>query len=352
MEKIIQKIKEFFEDIDRVVNKEEISLEPSKPKKIRISEKDNIQKIEVLEPCTLEEFQVPIEIPIPCLLREGLDLLNVKILKQTIYTYEENDYTYFISKNEDFFLLSERKKEKEHIVEIELKIDKQKKKYSVSKYIHDLNYSTKEIKKYPMKEDNTLDFFRMEKIEAIKLLQGLVNRIDVSEKIEKFLYVHEIYAYLHLLPEKDFNPVIIGNKVTLSVHRAWKGEDFLSINTFSFDIVINETKEKVGNIGYWYQKNGGFTYGGNVNYDIDPEFRHLGYATLALELLKNLLKEHKMEGDKDLYISALPNNLYSQKVAINNQGELFYNGPVPEEELLNSLDGVKEVVVYRIKMKK
>lgn len=351
MKEIGKKIKSAFTNKKDVERRTYITLEPSK-EKIRVLDEKGLIKIEILEACTLENFQCPIKIPIRILLREGTNLLNTKILTQTIYFYEENEYIYFISQNEDFIHLSQRIIKEDQILEIEVKVDKKKKNYSITKYIHDKNYSTKEVKKYPMKEDSAFQFFCLEKKEAICLLQTLINCLEQSNKIGQFFSLRELYSCIPLVPDKDFNPVIWNDKITLSVSRFFKDNDILAEKNFIFAIMLNETREKIGSIGYCYHENGGFTYTGNVYYDIEEYYQHQGYATLALELLKNLLQKNKVVNDKDLYISILPNNLYSQKVAVKNHGEVFYHGPVPKEEMLCSLDGVEEVVVYRIKLNK
>lgn len=79
------------------------------------------------------------------------------------------------------------------------------------------------------------------------------------------------------------------------------------------DIIMNDTREIIGDISFDYMCGSGFTYGGNVSYFIKEEYRHNDYATKALTLLKELLKNNTYSGDKDLYISTLPDNEFSQK---------------------------------------
>lgn len=326
------------------------TLEPNPKEKVQIINRDNFMKINILEPCTLEELPYFIKIPIRSFLREEGNLLNAKILKQTLYLFKENKYEYCITENKEQLLLSERKMENEDIMEIELKIDKNKETYRVTKYIHDQNHSTKETKIYPMKEDNAFDFWRMNKKEAVVLLQGLVNRLDKSDKIGRITSFGKFCSYLHLLPDLDFNPVIENDTIALSVSRFYNANAiFVNKCDLKFDIFLKETREKVGHIGYLYGREDGFTYDGNVYYEIEDQFKQQGYATLALELLKDLLLKHQV--NSNLYISTLPNNFYSQKVALNNQGEKIYNGSVPEEDKLYRQDGIEEVVVYRIKIK-
>lgn len=339
------------EKIKNILTKKSYTiLEPNTKEKVQILNNDNFMKIQIVEPCALEELP-SLEIPIRLFLKEEGNSLKAKILRQTMYLFKENDYEYFITKNEEQLLLSERKRENEHIVEIELKIEKNKKRYRVTKYIHDQNHSTQETKIYPMKEDSSFDFCRMEKTEVIALLQGLVNRLDKSDKIGSMISFDDLCSYLHLLPDLDFNPVIKNNTIALSVNRFYNANAiFVNKCDLKFDIFLKETRENVGHIGYLYSREGKFAYDGNVYYEIEDQFKQQRYATLALELLKDLLLKNQV--NKDLYISTLPNNFYSQKVALNNQGEMIYNGYVPQDDKLYRQDGIEEVVVYRIKIMK
>ena len=106
--------------------------------------------------------------------------------------------------------------------------------------------------------------------------------------------------------------------------------------------------ERVGEISFNYLYDSVFSYSGNVSYEIEKAFQNHHYATIALNLLKDLLKSNEFTGDKDLYIATLPNNIYSQKVAKNNSGVLCYDGKVPEDECIYYIDGIKEVKVYKI----
>ena len=76
------------------------------------------------------------------------------------------------------------------------------------------------------------------------------------------------------------------------------------------------------------------------------------YATRALRLLKQYIANQFAEEAKNLYISTLPDNIYSQQVALKNGAELIYEGAVPETETVRAIDGVKEVKVYQIKLSK
>ena len=127
-------------------------------------------------------------------------------------------------------------------------------------------------------------------------------------------------------------------------------ENTVELTHAYFHIVLNETNDVVGHIAFDYSLSSGFDYSGNVEYSIKEEYRNKKYATKALALLKKLLKSNTFDGDKDLYISTLPENIYSQKVAVNNGGILYYDGEVPKEHIIRITDKIKKVKVYQIKI--
>lgn len=91
-----------------------------------------------------------------------------------------------------------------------------------------------------------------------------------------------------------------------------------------FDIVLNSTNECVGGISFdYYNRNSNF---GNVTYYIKEQFQNKGYASRALRLLVKLLKNNNFKGDKDLYFWVSYYNNYSQKVILNNGGEIVSGG--------------------------
>lgn len=95
-----------------------------------------------------------------------------------------------------------------------------------------------------------------------------------------------------------------------------------------------------------------FFYGGNVDYRIYDSFQHLGYGTQSLSLLKVLLQQICYAAKEGFLISTLPDNIYSQRIAIKNGGILIYEGLVPRDTSLYKIDHVEEVKVYQIQMKK
>ena len=140
------------------------------------------------------------------------------------------------------------------------------------------------------------------------------------------------------------------DKISLIINHIIDKETIYELTDACFDIVLNDTKQTIGNICFDYTLSEGFDYSGNVGYTIDEEYRNMGYASKALKLLKEFIKEISFTGDKDLYVAMLPENIYSEKVAINNGGILCYEGSIPKEHIIRITENIKDVKVYKIKM--
>ena len=328
--------------------------------KIIIQKNDSFIKIECLYECTLEEFNNFIDeyiklnndlnIPLKMFYMANENILKSKLKKQEIYIIKNENYLYYISKSDKNIKISEQKTENNEINETILSITDDK--FSVSKYIHDLNHSTKVTKWYPCVD--TLKVFALDKKEAMSLIQNLLDNINLiykSKNINKILNILKLCDKTNLVLSENYHPIINDDIITLSWRYKPNNSDINSIKSGNFDIILNETREIIGGMCFDYNFLSGFTYSGNVSYDIKEQYRNNHYATRALKLLKEVLYQNKFTGDKDLYIATIPNNIYSQKVAINNDAVQIYTGEVPKDDMLYTVEGIKEVNVYRIRMK-
>lgn len=170
----------------------------------------------------------------------------------------------------------------------------------------------------------------------------------------------------------DFISIKNGSRINLSfvlqTIRIWdesratkliEGDNlFLSLGTFksasssenNLDIIKKNTLEVIGQIEFVLQNKNkdNFLYSGNVSYEIYPKYRNNGYATDALGLLKKFVKENLSEYNNDLYISTTRENIYSQKVALNNGAVLYKDTDVPKCEPLYYMGKISHVLVYKI----
>lgn len=295
-----------------------------------------------------KEINLNGNIPTRLFIREGNNIFNSIIKKQKIYTFIYKDIEYLISVSDKEINISQRKIEDNNIIETVINLYEDK-KFSVSKYIHGLDHSTKFHKTYNTNKKSLVNIFDFDKIEAMALAQQLLDELKDVDFIYKIINTYPIYDRLNLIPSTWYNPIISDDEITLSSNR------YSSIDTVnykkicSFNIILNNTKEQIGKIAFNLEK-GNFTYDGNVGYEIKEEFRNMGYASRALKLLKEIVKTNKYVGDKDLFVSTSPDNIYSQKVAINNDGQLIYEGDVPEKDPFNYKHRMDKVKVYQIRM--
>lgn len=318
-----------------------------------ISEKE-YDLINIKEECLfldyaeMEKEIISSNIPTRLFIREGNDIFTSKLQKQKIYTIKQKSIDYIITISDKQINISQRKKENDSINEIVINLYEDN-SFSVSKYIHDVNYSTKAHKNYNTKQKCIIDIFNFDKVEAMALAQNLLDDLKEVTDIHKIISVYGLYDRLHLIPSTWYNPIISDEEITLSSNRYSSIDSVNSKKNCALNIILNDTKEKVGQITF-NLTNDGFTYNGNVGYEIKEEFRNKGYASRALKLLKEVIKTNNHVGDKDLFISTTPNNIGSQKVAIKNAGELIYDGEVPENNSLNYKYGMDKVKVYQIRM--
>ena len=120
----------------------------------------------------------------------------------------------------------------------------------------------------------------------------------------------------------SFKKIISDEIISLYIY-----EEKIDFNTQMFQIVLNKTNSVIGFIEYDYTRDiENSNSQGNVFYRIYDNYQNKGYATKALHLLKNFIKNNKVENNKDLYFKVSYNNKYSKKVVLNNGGEILKEG--------------------------
>ncbi len=325
-----------------------------------VSKDEDIIRIDIREDITLENYISAIHNIFPEQLKNKININIVleegsKVPKQILYIIENNQTLYNISIQNLRIYLFEQQKENMNVKERLLMIDKSHGNYQIMTVDYD-SHDNYQYKREFCFDSNDINhsickgFLNRGQalLEARKLLQNL-KQIPLFHKIQS---VNWYYSSLYIVEENDYYPVIENDILALSwqFFSICENQDIYQNKMETLAIILKETMEKVGTISYDFLCSSGFTYDGNIGYDILPPFRNQHYATMALGLLNDLLKDNTFSGDKDLYISTLPDNYYSQKVALNNGGELYYEGNVPKEDSLYYVDGIKKVKVFKIKM--
>lgn len=282
-----------------------------------------------------EEFDIAID--------DNLLISNNKKVSTNykIYIFKNNDFNYVLSIDHNLFILSQS-----------ILLDDIKQEVIISSITR--NYSYKIIERITdLTNNNALEDFyghaekcNMDKIFALALSREILNNLLKCNFIKKNKLraeVSEIFARLALISDEDYKPIIGNGILTLSSRfKDYKQSDVAG----DFEIVLDETKEIVGEIDFQLGKK--FEYAGNVSYAIREQFRNQHYATNALKLLIELVGHNESDVDKSLFIAVKPVNVASQKVALNNDATLIYDGDVPKEDSLYYIDGIKQVKVYKI----
>lgn len=321
--------------------------------KITLTEQNNIITLTIKEELSLKEFINYLEKTKYSYLLNIIDLKHLtkdnSIPPKKIITFNKNNITYIISISKNIIKISKKRKQ-ESITEETIEIDKQNYTYIISKLIHNLDGSTQEVKIYNKDQSKNHKLFLLPKESAIAISKNILEELSLIEEIATIININELFKILNLIPNKDYHPIIGNDTIILSWKDKYGSTDIYIKTRATLDILLYKTKEKIGEITFNYMYNKNSNYAGNVGYHIESEFQNNHYATEALALLKELLKQHKYKGDKDLYISADINNIRSQKVAQNNNGELYYEGEIPNNDPLSRHSGITHIKMYRIKI--
>ena len=332
---ILNKIKKLLKKENNITDKQEQLIEKEI---LTVNIKDCIE-INIKEECTLNEYSRNIEkhelvnnmfLPIKILFTNSNSGFSndTKIVEQTIYIIEQDNLKFFITKNKDKVQIAQYKTLNENIYETELEFNKHTNTYRIVKSIHDLNYSTGEVKWYPC-ECDMIKYFSLDKTEAHILLKDLLENIKRIKNIEEILDIEKIF--ITLSEEFSFETETVIKDEIMSL----KPYPFKINNEikYQFDIEINETREKVGYICFDYSCDVESKYNiGNVFYGIHDEYRNKGYATRALKLLKKYIQGVQLDFNKDLYFYVNYHNEASKKVILKNGGEIIEPGNPYENE--------------------
>lgn len=312
---------------------------------LEVVENDNLKVIEIFRECTFQELsQYRLDIPMALLLKsdnkESLGLVKA----QKIYIISNSGIIYYIVKDNDDIVILERTIGLD-TKDIVLKVNQLSNHFTFSMHVFDSNNVTKTIKYYPSKNES----FSLEKKDVLDIISQLLCRLENIPNVGNILRLNRVYQTTNLVGQDNFFPIISDGVITLSWrHRKCDNIDFS--DEAYLDIIVNETKEKVGFIFFNYKTSSGFTYEGNVGYHINKDFRNNHYASRALGLLKKVLKGNKSTFAKDIYVSIIPSNEVSKKIVLNNGGQMVYSGEVPESNPLNYKDGIEKVMVYKIEL--
>lgn len=322
-----------------------------KRKSIVISKYDNVTKIEIPKKQSYQKILKEIgeddlalrESIISSILKYTLydASANQKNSLLEIYIIRENNKTYeLIKENDNNFLITEKVSTNQKPEELMIEL-----KNNNYKIMHNLKSSINNIETYSM--DNSDYTNNLSKNKAFTYAKTLLDDICTIDKIKNIIDVNLLYKKLNIITKDKYNPVISDDKISLCTMK--KEDNILDKKSSFFNIVLNDTKEIVGDISYNYMNEGPSELG-NVMYNVKEKYRHNGYCTRALSLLIKLLKNNTYNGNKDLYLATI--NEYSIRVAKRNGGVL-YNGEYKDlesKDLENDLsdENDNEVELFKI----
>ncbi len=84
---------------------------------------------------------------------------------------------------------------------------------------------------------------------------------------------------------------------------------------------------------------------GHVGYSIQKEYQGHGYSYYAMDMIKNLAKEH---GYAKLMVTCEPTNLRSIKIVLKSGGRLLFERHLVPSTHIYYVLGIKELNIYEI----
>lgn len=320
-------------------------------KKITINNESNLIIVNIKESCSLQEY---ISILKRTKYSNLLNIIDLKhllttntILPKRILVYKKDNIIYIISITNNNIYIS-KKTTDTNIIEHTINIDKLNYSYQISQSIHTLDGNTIDVKTHNKNPKKNYSFMNLPKNEALTIARTLTEEISTIPNISNYINIPDITKILNVYLNKDYYPVISNEILTLSWKNRYGSTNINEKTRATLEIILNETNEVIGTISFNTSYNPSNSYTGSVSYNIKDEFQNNHYATITLSLLKKLLKEHQHQQNKPIYISTEEHNIKSQHGAINNGGELCYEGTIPGYDNLTKFSGITKIKMYKI----
>ena len=261
---------------------------------IRVTENDNVAKIEILNNCSLMVFFNEIKDKLSLEKFYHININNIfsgtDVFKKTIYVITNENKAYnLILENTDnknkISVITEKtiNKNEEDEVTINLLPNNN---YSIKETKKNNNGVTKDIKLYEKRLTRDIpNFYKLSKNYALFIANDVLNNLKDIKDIEKIINIDDAFNHLNIISNSNFNKVASDNTISLS-KRLMEND-----SQQEFDIILNKTMEIVGIISF--NNNNNNKYDGNVNFEIYKEYQNKYFAQRALSLMKNYLKNNK-----------------------------------------------------------
>ena len=207
----------FFKRIIKRTKKEnqEISNNDITNNKLVLEKNNNFFKIIVKEECTRESYWKELKDIINeeelSKLKMGLNAMFENIKPQEIIILEQENrlFNIFIKGNSVEIKEQIRDEEKEEIRDNTIRYEKDTKKYSIVKMLHDFNFSTKWVKSYKpgqeVEEDGTPKFFQIDRKDATAVASEVIRDLSKINYLDEIININEIKTTVDLFnKKKDF----------------------------------------------------------------------------------------------------------------------------------------------------
>lgn len=296
---------------------------------IKVFETENFAKVEILDNCSLIYFFNELS---KKLSKEKFKSINIDLIfsdnniaKKIVYIIKKENKIYNIITKENL-KTNETKLNKKKYVNTSIseknftgnKVDEfilnllPNDNYSIKQTTGNINGVTDSIHLYEKKENSDIPHFRkLNKKVAIKQIRKLLSDLEEMKEVNDIVEINLIADYVNVITEKDFHKVVGDDAISLSIRT-----DNSKIK--HFDIILNKTMEKIGEIDLSYKNTDQNTYVENINYKIFKEHKNKKFSSRALKLLKEYLNQ------------------------LNNH-------PNIKDEVLNCSDSIKKVKIYQRK---
>lgn len=164
---------------------------------ILITSNKQLILIDIKDGCTMKEYITitknyteKISIPIRSLILTGSNLMKSNLCEQKILLFNNENISYIVTISNNKIIISSNKYNSDGINEVEIKMDLSCNTYSISKYLHDLDSSTKECKIFP--NDTGLDIFGLDEEEANLLYIDVLNNLKNINFIDNLFDINKL----------------------------------------------------------------------------------------------------------------------------------------------------------------
>lgn len=167
---------------------------------------------------------------------------------------------------------------------------------------------------------DNIELSRDNEKEVIFLISELFQKLNNIKNIDEVLNIYLLEQAINEIIPLKYYIIACDEVISLTSYI----DDIKCESAHTFNIILNETKDKIGLIKFDYNED--IEKYGNVFCEIYSKYRNIGYGTRALKLLKEIIKNNEYNDNKDLYFYVAYWNKPSKKIILKNGGEIINKG--------------------------